>query len=87
MSLRSLAATIVTMAFTAEDASAIKQWMDEHAPAAACPLCRNPGNWGLAPAGAAVSDIFLALICQHCGYGLLLIRAAGEVAPDRGRLI
>lgn len=66
------------MAFTAPaaDGGAVKRWMDERAPAAACPLCRMAGDWrvgsqmeiGSGPAAGSV----VPLVCQHCGHVELL---------------
>jgi hypothetical protein len=75
------------MAFTEQDAAALRQWMDEHAPAAACPLCRRAGDW--LPGGDntpfAGGTSAIPLVCRNCGYVLLLssyVIGRPAVPPD-----
>ena len=67
------------MAFTAEDAEAVHRWLTQHAPAAACPLCRMAGDWqfGTAVALPGLPDdspwgplamTAVPIVCKHCGH-------------------
>jgi hypothetical protein len=56
------------MAFTEQDARTVKRWMDERAPAAACPLCRRAGDWALVSSdGVRVAGADM-LACRNCGH-------------------
>ncbi len=67
------------MAITVKDAADVKNWMDERAPAAACPLCRRAGEWLVgatvelpgADDGAGHSPVVMwavPIACKNCAH-------------------
>jgi hypothetical protein len=55
---------------------AIRRWMTQHAPAAACPLCRKAGDWQVSGVmdftSGPLALSLVPLVCRNCAHAEFL---------------